>query len=57
LHASSGHHRLDVGTCATNGFLETLNGLFQAAKRKARGYRQFATTRTVVFLFEPTFAV
>jgi transposase len=34
----------------TNGFLEALNGLFQAAKRKARGYRRFSTIRTVIFL-------
>lgn len=32
-------------TRATNGSLEALNGLFQAAKRKARGYRRFATIR------------
>ena len=37
-------------TRATNGFLEALNGLFQAAKRKARGYGRFATIRTVIFL-------
>jgi transposase len=30
----------------TNGFLEALNGLFQAAKRKARGYRRLSTIRT-----------
>jgi len=34
----------------TNGFLEALNGLFQTAKRKARGYRRMATIRTVIFL-------
>jgi transposase len=34
----------------TNGFLEALNGLFQAAKRKARGYRNLDTIRTVIFL-------
>ncbi len=34
----------------TNGFIEALNGLFQAAKRKARGYERFATMRTVLFL-------
>jgi transposase len=34
----------------TNGFLEALNGLFQAAKRKARGYVRFSTIRTVIFL-------
>jgi transposase len=27
----------------TNGFLEAINGLFQAAKRKARGYGRFQT--------------
>ena len=34
----------------TNGFLEAINGLFQAAKRKARGYKSFSTIRTVIFL-------
>lgn len=34
----------------TNGFLEALNGLFQAAKRKARGYTRLSTMRTVLFL-------
>lgn len=37
-------------TRATNGFLEALNGLFQAAKRKARGYGRLSTIRTVIFL-------
>lgn len=37
-------------TRQTNGFLEAINGLFQAAKRKARGYGNFDTIRTVVFL-------
>jgi len=37
-------------TRQTNGFLEALNGLFQAAKRKARGYVSFKTMRTVTFL-------
>lgn len=37
-------------TRMTNGFLEALNGLFQAAKRKARGYRRLSTMRTVMFL-------
>lgn len=37
-------------TRQTNGFLEALNGLFQAAKRKARGYGRFETIRTVIFL-------
>lgn len=35
----------------TNGFLEALNELFQATKRKARGYGRFDTIRTVIFLF------
>ncbi len=34
----------------TNGFLEAINGLFQAAKRKARGYTRLSTARTVIFL-------
>jgi len=34
----------------TNGFLEAINGLFQAAKRKARGYVRFRTIRMVIFL-------
>ena len=34
----------------TNGFIEALNGLFQAAKRKARGYGRLVTLRTVLFL-------
>ena len=37
-------------TRQTNGFIEALNDLFQAAKRKARGYTRFATMRTVIFL-------
>lgn len=37
-------------TRQTNGFLEALNGLFQAAKRKARGYGRFETMRTVLYL-------
>jgi transposase len=37
-------------TRQTNGFIEALNGLFQAAKRKARGYKRFETMRTVLFL-------
>ena len=36
-------------TRQNNGFIEALNGLFQAAKRKARGYKRFATMRTVLF--------
>ncbi len=37
-------------TRQTNGFLEALNGLFQAAKRRARGYTNINTMRTVIFL-------
>ena len=37
-------------TRQTNGFLEALNGLFQAAKRKARGFTRIETIRTVIFL-------
>ena len=37
-------------TRQTNGFLEALNGLFQCAKRKARGYKRFSTLRVVMFL-------
>ena len=37
-------------TRQTNGFLKAINGLFQSAKRKARGYGSFSTIRTVVFL-------
>jgi transposase len=32
----------------TNGFIEAINGLFQAAKRKARGYARFETMHTVL---------
>src|ERR671919_872589 len=39
-----------VQTRQTNGFLEAINGLFQAAKRKARGYVRFSTIHTVIFL-------
>ncbi|MGN2393471.1 transposase, partial [Pelomicrobium sp. G1] len=39
-----------IQTRQTNGFLQALNGLFQAAKRKARGYTRFATMRTVLSL-------
>lgn len=37
-------------TRRTNGFLEALNSLFQAAKRKARGYRRLSTIQTIIFL-------
>lgn len=34
----------------TSGYIEAVNGLFQAAKRKARGYVRFDTMKTVIFL-------
>jgi transposase len=37
-------------TRQTNGFLEALNGLFQAAKRRARGFTRLDTIKTVIFL-------
>lgn len=37
-------------TGQTNGFLEAINGQFQAAKRRARGYGRFDTIKTVIFL-------
>ncbi|MFN9731057.1 MAG: transposase, partial [Pseudomonadota bacterium] len=37
-------------TRQTNGFLEALNGLFQAAKRRARGFTRLSTIRTVIFV-------
>jgi len=37
-------------TRQTNGFLEAINGLFQAAKRRARGYKRLSTIKTVTFL-------
>lgn len=33
-----------------HGFLEALNGLFQAAKRRARGFTRLSTIRTVIFM-------
>jgi transposase len=36
-------------TRQTNGFLEALTGLFQAAKRRARGFTRRPTIRTVIF--------
>ena len=38
-----------------NGFLGPLSGLFQAATRKARGYRRLTTIRTVIFLLAGKF--
>ncbi|MCL0049949.1 transposase [Thermodesulfovibrionales bacterium] len=34
----------------SNGLLEGLNNLFQAAKAKARGYRSVGKKRTVIYL-------
>lgn len=34
----------------TNGFLEGLNGLFQPAKHRTRGFIRLSTIRTVIFL-------
>jgi len=36
-------------TRVTNGFIEAINGLFQAAKRKARGYTRFQTMKSFSF--------
>jgi transposase len=37
-------------TRQTNGFLEAINGLFQAAIRRARGFVRLSTIKTVIFL-------
>jgi transposase len=37
-------------TRQTNGFLEAINGLFQASNRRARGFKRITTIRTVIFL-------
>lgn len=39
-----------VSSRQTNGFLEAINSLFQAAKRKARGYGRFSTIRMIIFM-------
>ena len=39
-----------VASRQTNGFLEALNGLFQAAKRQARGYGRLRTIRMAIFM-------
>lgn len=39
-----------ASTRQTNGFLEAINGLFQAAKRRARGFKRLSTIKTVIFL-------
>ena len=38
-----------VRSWIANGFLEALNGLFQAAKRNALGYASFRTIRAIIF--------
>lgn len=38
----------------TDGFLEVLNRLSQAAKSRSRGYRRMPTIRTIVFLISGT---
>ena len=37
-------------TRQTNGFLEAINSLFQAAKQRARGFTRLSTIKTVIFL-------
>jgi hypothetical protein len=37
-------------TRQTNVFIEALNGLFQAAKRRARGFTRMSTIKTMIFL-------
>ena len=37
-------------TRQTNGFLEAINGLFQAARARARGYRNTATFACIIYL-------
>ncbi len=37
-------------TRLTNGVIEALDGLFQAAKRRARGFTRLDTIKTVIFL-------
>jgi transposase len=37
-------------TRQTNGFLEAINRLFQATKRRARGFTRLSTITTVIFL-------
>lgn len=41
---------VSVTSRRANGFLEAINGLFQAAKRKARGCGRFRATRMIIFL-------
>ena len=41
-------------TRQTNGFLEALNGLFQAAKRRARGFTRMATIKKMKIFSQST---
>jgi len=50
MFARSGTPGLTAAARQTNGFLEAINGLFQAVKLKARGYGNVSTIRAVVFL-------
>lgn len=54
------HHRQGIVAYAqarqANGFLEALNGLFQSAKRHARGFIRMSTIRTVSFMIAGKFA-
>jgi hypothetical protein len=46
----SGGHRGLGADPPDNGFLEAINGLFQAARRRARGFTRLSTIKTVIFL-------
>jgi transposase len=41
---------LGIAPRQTNGFLEAINGLFQAGKRRARSFNRIDTIKTVIFL-------
>lgn len=43
-------HRCLDSEAQTDGFMQAINGLFQATKRKARGYARFETMCKVLFL-------
>ncbi len=49
-HCAGFRALLRVPTVSGMGFLEALNGLFQPAKRRARGFKRMSTIRTVIFL-------
>jgi transposase len=51
-------HQLEVimawpQTRQTTGLLEALNGLFQAAQCRGRGFNRMSTIRKVIFLIAP----